>query len=181
MKSDTPLVTILAVEDDEVQALLYKHVLNRPEWRVVVTPTLAQATRALDEHDVSLVLLDLFLPDGDGRRWLGQLRARPEHAATPVIVVAGSAVMEAQVDCYELGADTMIQKPIPPQVLLAAVSGALRKNQPSAISPRPSAVAQSAEGREPRAEGRVAESREPRAVLFAEDDDVVAALVQHRL
>jgi DNA-binding response OmpR family regulator len=182
MKNEVPPLTILAVEDDEVQTLLYTHVLNRPDWRVVVAPTLAQATRALDEHRISLVLLDLFLPDGDGRRWLGQLRARRDHASTPVIVVAGSAVMEAQVDCYELGADTMIQKPIAPQVLLAAVSGALRKGHPSALDPRPTNTPPSAFGsRQTTAGPPRAESREPRAVLFAEDDEVVAALVQHRL
>ena len=179
MNADLQHVTILAVEDDDVQALLYKHVLSRPEWTVIVAPTLADATRALDSNPVSVVLLDLFLPDGDGRRWLAQLRARPDHATTPVIVVAGSAVMDAQVDCYELGADTMIQKPIPPQVLLAAVSGALRK-QHSSLGSRPSALGsrppQGSEGR-----GPTAESRGPKAVLFAEDDEVVAALVQHRL
>lgn len=186
MNADLAQVTILAVEDDDVQALLYRHVLNRPEWTVIVAPTLAEATRALDSNPVSVVLLDLFLPDGDGRRWLAQLRARRDHATTPVIVVAGSAVMDAQVDCYELGADTMIQKPIPPQVLLAAVSGALRK-QHSSLGSRPSGLdsqpPQNSEGRGLTAESRGlrAESRGPKAVLFAEDDEVVAALVQHRL
>jgi DNA-binding response OmpR family regulator len=171
--------TILAVEDDDVQALLYKHVLDRPEWTVIVAPTLAEASRVLERSPVSVVVLDLFLPDGDGRRWLAQFRARPEHASTPVIVVAGSAVMDAQVDCYELGADTMIQKPIPPQVLLAAVSGALRKQHSAAGSRPPALGARQAEHSDSRAPA--GESRSPKAVLFAEDDEVVAALVQHRL
>lgn len=159
---------ILAVEDDEVMAKLYEGVLTRNDWTVVTASTLADADRALGEHDVSVVLLDLFLPDGDGRTWLRTLRARPDHAATPVIVIAGSAVVEAQVDVYELGAQTIISKPVPAQLLLAAVSGALGRapRQPVAAAPPPAAA-------EPVADIRT--------VLLAEDDGVVAALVKHRL
>lgn len=171
MEDTSSVPIILAVEDDALQARLYEHVLGRPGWRVLVVPSLAEARRALDEHPVSVVLLDLFLPDGDGRRWLAELRARPEHRRTPVIVVAGSPVVEAQVDCYELGADTMLSKPVSPQVLTAAVSGALqrasdRETPPAAPALTPITAIPAPVGRR---------------VLLAEDDDVVAALVQHRL
>lgn len=160
---------ILAVEDDEVMAKLYAGVLARNDWTVVTAPTLADADRALGEHDVSVVLLDLFLPDGDGRTWLRAFRARPSHAATPVIVIAGSAVVEAQVDVYELGAQTIIAKPVPAQVLLAAVSGALGRAPREAVAaaPLPPPVVQP--------------GSDIRTVLLAEDDSVVAALVKHRL
>jgi len=163
--------TILAVEDDVVMGTLYEAVLTRPGWRVVLAPTIADADRVIASEPVSLVLLDLFLPDGDGRSWLPQFRARPEHARTPVIVVAGSALVEAQVDCYELGADTMLAKPVDPAVLQAAVAGALQR----AARHAPPATARPAEAEERRAADGA------RAVLLAEDDDVVAALVQHRL
>jgi DNA-binding response OmpR family regulator len=80
-------------------------------------------------------------------------------------VVAGSAVVEAQVDFYELGVQTIITKPVAPQVLAAAVSAALnraRQSQPQAAVAPPKPA-------------------RPAVVLLAEDDDVVAALVQHRL
>lgn len=162
--------TILAVEDDPVQARVYEHVLSRPGWRVIIAPTLADGRQALDAHRVSAVVLDLFLPDGDGRTWLSELRSRPQYRRTPVIVVAGSSVMEAQVDVYALGADTMLSKPVAPQVLLAAVTGALRRSS-GRLTP-PTVAAPPAPP--PKRIG-------PRRVLLAEDDDVVAALVTHRL
>lgn len=159
---------ILAVEDDGVVARLYEGVLGGQGWQVVIAPTLAEARRALDEHRVSVVLLDLFLPDGDGRAWLRELRERPEHAMTPVIVVAGSAVVEAQVDCYELGADTMIAKPVAPPVLVAAVTGALNRVARRETQATPAGAP-------------LAAAATPGAILLAEDDAVVAALVRHRL
>jgi DNA-binding response OmpR family regulator len=167
----SPTHVILAIEDDPVQARLYEHVLDRPGWRMILAPTLAAARRAIDEHRISAVLLDLFLPDGDGRQWLSELRARREYRRTPVIVVAGSSVVEAQVDCYELGADTMLSKPVAPQVLLAAVNGALQRESGRATPPVVPAAPPPA----------AAPARAVRRVLLAEDDDVVAALVQHRL
>jgi DNA-binding response OmpR family regulator len=156
---------ILTVEDDEVLSALYTSVLEKNGWGVVIAPTIADADRALREHRVSAVLLDLFLPDGDGRSWLRILRRNPAHANLPVIVVAGSAVVDAQVDFYELGVQTIITKPIAPQVLSAAISAALNR----------------AGAAQPAAAPRPPEAPRPAVVLLAEDDDVVAALVQHRL
>ena len=167
-----PDVTILVVEDDLVFGRLYEHVLNRPGWTVVLATSLEAADRALAERTVSLVILDLFLPDGDGRAWLAALRKKPEFSATPVVVVAGTSVVQARVDCYELGADNMLEKPVPPPVLVAAVSAALqRASQRRQSPPLPVPVA----APRPDAMGG------PRRVLLAEDDDVVASLVKHRL
>lgn len=166
--------SILAVEDDEVLGRLYQSVLTRDEWSVVVAGTLADAARVVAERPVSLVLLDLFLPDGDGRTWLRELRADPRHAATPVIVVAGSALIEAQVDCYELGADTMIAKPVAPAVLVAAITGALNRRKGAAPASAPQAAGA-------RSIAATAANAGAGHVLLAEDDAVVAALVKHRL
>jgi DNA-binding response OmpR family regulator len=166
----TAPVTILAVEDDEVMAQLYRAVLERPGWNLVVCPTLGDATAKFDQHDVSLVLLDLVLPDGDARGWLAALRARPEHASRSVIVIAGTSDESIHAACYELGAEVVLEKPVGPAVLAAAVTGALhRAAMRAGGSPR---------GREAAKPDGPPSSR---AVLLAEDDDVVAAIVEHRL
>ena len=165
--------TILVIEDDLVVERLYEHVLHRPGWSVVVAPSLEAADRALLHDAVALVILDLFLPDGDGRTWLADLRQRAEHASTPVVVVASTSVVQARVDCYELGADTMLEKPVPPEVLVAAVSGALQRAAERAPPPAPPAP--------PVHEAPATSLPATRRVLLAEDDEVVAALVRHRL
>lgn len=164
----TDTVTILAVEDDAVMARLYHGVLDRPGWNLVVCPTLAAATLELDRQNVSLVLLDLLLPDGDARGWLAALRGRPQHASLSVIVVAGTSDEAVHVACYELGAEAVIVKPVAPAVLAAAVTGALQR----AARRAPGGDSGSAEPDAPSSS---------RDVLLAEDDNVVAAIVEHRL
>ena len=158
---------ILTVEDDQVLSHLYGSVLGKSGWTVVAAGSLADADRALRDHQVSAVVLDLFLPDGDGRTWLRALRQDGAHAHTPVIVIAGSAMAEAQVDLYELGVQTIIPKPVTPAVLSAAATAALSRARASTAAapavPEPAAA------------------KSPGTVLVAEDDDVVGALVQHRL
>ena len=160
---------ILVVEDDPVVAAIYERVLQRPDWTVVIAGTLAAADRALAQDPVSLVVLDLFLPDGDGRPWLRTLRTQPAHSGTPVIVVAGTSVAKAGVDGYELGADTMLEKPVPPAVLLAAVNGALQRTTPRAPPPPPPPPPEPPP------------TPTTRRVLVADDDEVVALLVTNRL
>src|SRR5687767_4017831 len=109
--SDRVTATILIVDDDPLQVSFYQAVLASPEWRLRFAGSLAQADVMLAEGDVTLVILDLVLPDGDGRWWLFRLRERPGLATLPAIVVAGAAGLNAQVDCYALGA-SMIAKPI---------------------------------------------------------------------
>lgn len=159
---------LLTVEDDAVLSHLYGSVLGKSGWAVVAATTLAEADRALSEHTVATVVLDLFLPDGDGRGWLRALRQREAYADTPVIVVAGSAMAEAQVDLYELGVQTIIPKPVTPAVLSAAATAALARVR--AAAPRAPVAAPAPEA-----------APTPGVVLVAEDDDVVGALVQHRL
>lgn len=124
--------TILVVEDDRVHSRLYARVLERREWHIVIAETLEAADRALEGHEVALVILDLFLPDGDGRSWLTRVRARQATTSLPVIVIAGFAGAEAQIDLYALGAGPVLEKPVAPALLVAAVSGALRRGMPAA-------------------------------------------------
>jgi DNA-binding response OmpR family regulator len=71
-----------------------------------------------------LVILDLVMPDLDGRRVLGQLlAARPDQA---VIVLSCVADVAAKVDCLERGAQDYLTKPFSLAELLARVRVRLR-------------------------------------------------------
>ncbi len=116
---------ILVVEDEPTSALLVEATLDGAGRGVVVAHTLAEAERALDEYRVALVVLDLVLPDGDGRSFLVQLRDRPDTATVPVIVLSGKIGPGPKAECFALGADTFIEKPVQPDVLRAAAAAKL--------------------------------------------------------
>jgi diguanylate cyclase (GGDEF)-like protein len=124
---ETHKVEILVVEDDpEIGHFLQLH-LASPNRIVMIAPTIEAAERILEEHDVALVLLDLTLPDKDGRNFLIQVRESPRTAALPVIVVSGRRGTLPKAECFALGADEYFEKPVQPEVLSAAVAAKIHR------------------------------------------------------
>ena len=111
-------------------------------------PTLAEAVRdrlALDGHavdhaldletaeayeattDYDLILLDIMLPDGDGRSFLSRNRNR--QSRTPVIVLTARSEVSDRVSLLDLGADDYMVKPIDFSELEARCRAVLRRRQ----------------------------------------------------
>jgi len=79
-----------------------------------------------------LVLMDLMLPDGDGREVCLQLRRERD---VPVIMVTARGAETERILGLELGADDYIVKPFSGAELVARVRAVLRRAQPSDASP----------------------------------------------
>ncbi|MEQ1856036.1 MAG: response regulator [Longimicrobiales bacterium] len=113
---------LLVVEDDpEIQYLLTA-MLSGADREVLSAASGAEASRHLDRGDVDLVILDLILPDVDGRTLLARMRDRTETAPVQVIVVTARGGPQARQDCYALGADAFVEKPFDPDELAADVA-----------------------------------------------------------
>lgn len=120
--------TILIVEDDpEIQYLL-SVVLDEPGRAVEAVSTAAAAEEMLASRDVDLVVLDLILPDADGRSLLATMRRRPETASVPVLVISARGGSEARQECYDLGADHYLEKPFDPDELADEVAARLERS-----------------------------------------------------
>ncbi|MDP2958857.1 MAG: response regulator [Longimicrobiales bacterium] len=122
-----PSARVLVVEDDPEIRYLLSQVLADEGREVLVAATAADGERLLSEEEVHLMVLDLLLPDADGRNLLGALRARSSTAALPVIVLTSRASPELRTECYELGADSFVEKPFDPELLAADVSSRLER------------------------------------------------------
>jgi two-component system cell cycle response regulator len=118
---------VLIVEDDRVTATVMKDTLECPEWDVVVATTGREALQIIEQGDISVILLDLVLPDLDGRDILLKLRNATATAWTPVIVLTAKDDALTQSECYALGADGFLVKPIDWEVLRSAVSSKLQR------------------------------------------------------
>jgi len=81
----------------------------------------------LAERDVSLLILDLILPDMDGRTLLSALRARAATATLTVICVGPRSEPVVRAECYALGADSFVEKPFDPELLSSEVSLCLQR------------------------------------------------------
>jgi two-component system, OmpR family, response regulator RegX3 len=120
---------LLVVEDDATIAEPLRTGLRREGFEVDLVDTGAGALAA-DECD--LVLLDLGLPDLDGRVVCRQLR---ERSTVPIIVVTARGDEIDRVILLELGADDYVVKPFGFRELVARIRAVLRRtggNEPQA-------------------------------------------------
>ncbi|HSH75736.1 MAG TPA: response regulator, partial [Longimicrobiales bacterium] len=118
---------LLVIEDDPEMQYLLGAVLAGDDREVVCVDSGEEARRAIAVGKVDLVVLDLLLPDVDGRSLLSSLRDRPETGAVPVVVVTARSGPEIRQDCYALGADAFVEKPFDPDSLVADVAARLRR------------------------------------------------------
>jgi two-component system, response regulator len=115
---------ILLVEDNPDDIILTRRALSRSNIanELVVTDTGEEALDWLcgqGRHagrDVSIlpsvILLDLKLPGMDGIEVLQRIRAMERTRTLPVVILTTSRVEQDVVACYDLGANSFIQKPV---------------------------------------------------------------------
>ena len=100
----------LLVDDDRAFASMAAAALEREGFSVTPAHALHGARQAILSRDFDLILLDRRLPDGDGLRYLGELRATQPGAAV-VMVTADDDVSNA-VEALRLGAKDYVVKPV---------------------------------------------------------------------
>jgi two-component system response regulator RegX3 len=118
---------VLFVEDEDSISGPFSSTLRREGFEVTVAESLAEA-RAVDAFD--LVLLDLMLPDGDGRDFARELRATGSEV--PIIILTARGTELERVVGLELGADDYVVKPFSGAEVIARMRAVLRRVKPSA-------------------------------------------------
>ncbi len=117
-------MTILVVEDEERIASFLEKGLAAHGYAVEWARTGREGLQRGIEPDISLVILDLKLPDRDGLEVLADLRAR--GATVPVLILSARGRVDDRVRGLDLGADDYLGKPFAFEELLARVRARLR-------------------------------------------------------
>lgn len=118
---------ILVVEDEEDIAELIQFTLTREGFLCDHEPDGAKALRAAQDLRPDLVLLDLMLPGTDGYSICKELRAHPDLAQIPVIMLTARGQESDMVRGLEHGADDYVTKPFSPRLLCARIRAVLRR------------------------------------------------------
>jgi DNA-binding NtrC family response regulator len=114
---------ILLVDDDALITRALQELLGARGYRPGVAADVASAKLALEAADYDAILVDLFLPDGDG---LSVLRLALDRApAPPVLVMTGRADIRSAVEAMRQGAADYIEKPFDLGDLLVRLERAL--------------------------------------------------------
>lgn len=117
--------TVLVVDDDPQIRKMLMTVLDSEGFKVVDCENGKTATRLSASVKPDIVLLDLNLPDVDGKEVVKALR---QWSQAPIIVVSGRSADADMIELLTLGADDYVVKPFNFDLLLARIGAHLRKS-----------------------------------------------------
>jgi two-component system response regulator RegX3 len=119
---------ILFVEDERSISEPFSKALAREGFEPHVAGTAARALELADSLDPDLILLDLHLPDGDGRDLCRTIRAR---SGVPIIILTARGTETDRIVGLELGADDYVVKPFSGGEVIARIRAVLRRAAPA--------------------------------------------------
>jgi len=121
---------ILVVEDERAISEPLAKLLAREGFEARVAATVADAMAEFSSHPPDLILLDLNLPDGDGRDVAREIR---RSSGVPIIMLTARGTETDRIVGLEIGADDYVVKPFSSAEVIARIRAVLRRSEaPSA-------------------------------------------------
>ena len=138
LREDRRHLSILLAEDNPVNQMVARRLLEKMGHTVTVVATGQEALERVVEHDFSLVLMDVQMPEMDGLEATHAIRAREAetHQHLPIIAMTAHAMKGDRERCLAAGMDGYIAKPIrPPDLMMEIERFATRTGTPPAARP----------------------------------------------
>ena len=120
-----PSGRILVVEDEDSISQPFAEALRRAGFEPVVTRTAAGALELAEMTEPDLVMLDLALPDGDGRDVCRELRRRSD---VPIVMLTARGTEMDKIVGLELGADDYVVKPFSAREVISRIRAVMRRS-----------------------------------------------------
>jgi len=112
--------TVLVVDDDVRNIYAVTTVLEGQGMNVVFAENGRDGIEVLKKNPaVSLVLMDVMMPEMDGYETMRQIRRIPEYRSLPILALTAKAMKGDREKCLEAGASDYITKPVDPDRLLS--------------------------------------------------------------
>jgi two-component system NtrC family response regulator len=116
---------ILVVDDEESIRRSLEDILREEGYRVSSVATLEEARRRISEEFFSVVLLDVWMPDGDGIEFMERIKELSPDSV--VVVITGHGNVDMAVRAIKKGAYDFIEKPFSIDRILITVKHAVRE------------------------------------------------------
>ena len=122
--SDEDLIgkQVLVVDDDVRNIFALSSVLERRGMHVLTANTGREAIFTLEERpDVSIVLMDIMMPEMDGYETMREIRQKPAYNRLPIIALTAKAMKGDREKCLQAGASDYLAKPVNTEQLMSAL------------------------------------------------------------
>ena len=131
---------ILVIDDNKTTLAMAKQAIG-DEYTVIAVISGYQALKYLEREIPDLILLDLNMPDMDGKQTMRRMKSNEKWADIPIIVLTVENSPQTEVECLEMGAIDFIAKPFVPQVTHRPGTGTGRLPPPASARQREEAYA----------------------------------------
>jgi two-component system KDP operon response regulator KdpE len=119
------LKRVLVVDDEPQIHRFLKPALVASDFEVLTSQTAREALRLIRAREPDLIILDLGLPDADGKKVIAQVRT---FSRVPIVVLSARGSEGEKVEALDMGADDYVEKPFGIAELLARIRTALRRH-----------------------------------------------------
>jgi len=117
---------ILVVDDEPPILRLMEFILAREGHQMLVAVNGEEALAQVAEHKPDLILLDIMMPRVDGYEVVRRLRADPDHASIPIIMLSAKAQDADVQKGVDVGVNEYVTKPFSPPHLVEVVNKYLK-------------------------------------------------------
>ena len=113
--------SILIADQDTTFVDRLVPILNNRGFTTICTSTGAEALHTIRHDRPSLVLLELLLPDTGGEEICKKLKSDPLLKQIPIIIVTSKTDLDSKLNCWDLGVEEYLVKPVMPEELAARI------------------------------------------------------------
>jgi PAS domain S-box-containing protein len=124
---------VLLVEDNALNQLVAREVLEAAGLVVHVAAHGAEAVEQVRDHEFDLVLMDVQMPVMDGLEATRRIRALARGERLPIVAMTANAFDEDRRRCLEAGMDAFVAKPVEPTQLYAVLGRWIPEQTPSPV------------------------------------------------
>ena len=118
---------ILIIEDEPDIRKNLEYNLSREGYSVLTAASIAEAEQLIYSNNLSLVLLDLMLPDGSGLELCKKMKSDPDVQNLPIIILTAKDDEVDKVVGFEIGADDYVTKPFSVRELILRIKAVLKR------------------------------------------------------
>ncbi|MCF8325812.1 MAG: response regulator transcription factor [Leadbetterella sp.] len=121
-------IKLILAEDNDMLRKSLNFFLEQKGFKVDQFANGLEALDSIKVNNYDLILMDINIPGISGME-ITQFVRTEMYLDTPIIIFTSSNVEQTEIDCFDIGADEFIAKPISPLVLITRINNLLKKKR----------------------------------------------------